>query len=135
MAAIKAGDVCFRLTQYPEALKHFEYAAKLSKQTGDRLSEGRALSRIGHLYSYTGDNNRAYVILTKALTLLEPRQSSSTSIVSHAYAEAISNMAEVIYGNGNLLKAGTYFERAQKTLADDRKGKARTLLFGGYIAT
>src|ERR1041384_5627810 len=37
MAAIKAGDVCFRLTQYPEALKRFEHAAKLSRQTGDRV--------------------------------------------------------------------------------------------------
>lgn len=135
MAAIKAGDVCFRLTQYPEALKHFEYAAKLSRQTGDRLFEGRALSRMGHLYSYTGDNDRADAILTKALTLLEPHQSTSTSIVSHAYAEAVSNMAEVIYGNGNLLKARSYFERARKALADDRQGIARTHLFCGYIAT
>src|ERR1043165_1579839 len=135
LAAIKAGDVCFRLTRYPEALKHFEYAAKLSRQTGDRLSEGRALSRIGHLYSYTGDNDRAYAILLKALALLEPRQSNSTSMVSHAYAEAVSNTAEVIYGNGNLLKARNYFERASKALADDRNGKARIHLFGGYIAT
>jgi len=135
LAAIKAGDVCFRLTRYPEALKHFEYAAKLSRQTGDRFSEGQALSRIGHLYSYKGDNDRAYANLSKALTLLEPRQSSSTSMVSHAYAKAVSNMAEVIYGNGNLLKARNYFERACKALADDRNGKARTHLFGGYIAT
>lgn len=134
MAAIKAGDVCFRLTQYPEALKRFENAARLSKQTGDRISEGRALSRIGHLYSYTGDNDRAYAILNKALTLIESRQFNPSSIAAHAYAEAVSNMAEVIYGKGNLLKARNYFERARKALLDDRRGKARTHLFGSYIA-
>lgn len=134
MAAIKAGDVCFRLNQYPEAQKRFENAAKLSRQTGDRISEARALDRIGHLYSFTGDNERAYATLNKALTLLGARQSNAPSIASHVYAEVLSDMAEVIYGNGNLLKARNYFERARKMLPDDRKGQARTHLFCGYIA-
>jgi tetratricopeptide (TPR) repeat protein len=134
MALIKAGDTCFRLTQYPEAQKHFEHAAKLSRQIGDRISEGRALSRIGHLYSYTGDNDRAYANLTKGLALLESRHSNLTASISHAYAEAVSQMAEVIYAKGNLLKAHKYFERARQMLPDDRKGEARTHLFAGYIA-
>ena len=134
IAAIKAGDVCFRLAQYPEALKHFQNAAKLSGQTGDRISEGRSLSRLGHLYVYTGDNDLAHATLTKALTLLEPRGSNSTAIESHAYTEALSYMAEVIYAKGNLLKASKYFERALKTLPDHRNGRARIHLFASYIA-
>ena len=105
MATIKAGDLCFRLSQFPEALKRFQNAAKLSSQTGERLSEGRALSRMGHLYTSTGDNDLAYVTLKKALALLEPPNSDPTSIASHSYAEALSYMAEVIYVEGNLLKA------------------------------
>ena len=134
MAAIKSGDVCFRLAQYREALKRFENAAKLSSQTGDRISEGRALSHIGHLYSYTGDNDLAYQTLSEALAILEPRNSNSQSIAAHAYSEAVSHMAEVIYAKGNLSKARTYFEHAGETLPDDRKGKARTHLFTSYIA-
>jgi CHAT domain-containing protein len=133
MAAIKAGDVCFRLAQYSAALKHFDNAANLSRRTGDRITEGEALSHIGHLYSYTGDNDLAYSTLTKALSVLEPRRSNSGSMASRAYAEAVSNMAEVIYAKGNLLKARNYFERARKMLPDDRKGRARTHLFVGNI--
>jgi CHAT domain-containing protein len=134
MALIKAGDVSFRLTHYPEALKHFEDAEALDKRTGDRISEGLALSHKAHLYSYTGDNDRAYSTLAKALELLDSHLSDSTSIVSHAYAEAYSHMAEVIYARGDMLKARNYFNRARELLADDRKGKARTHLFAGYIA-
>ena len=133
IAAIKAGDVCFRLARYPEALQHFQNAAKLSKQTGDRICEGRALSRTGLLYVYTGDHELAHSILSKALALLEPRGSSSTPIASHAYNEAISYMAEAIYAKGNLLKARNYLERV-KTLPDDRRGKARIHLLASYIA-
>lgn len=134
MAAIKAGDVCFRLTEYSEALKRFETAAKLSRQIRDRISEGRALSHIGHLYSYTGNHDLAYATLSKALALLEPRNSNSTSVAAHAYTEAVSHMAEVIYAKGNMLKARNYFEQARNTLPDDRRGKARTHLFASYIA-
>lgn len=134
MATIKAGDLCFRLSEYPEALKRFLNAAKLSRQIGDRLSEGQALSRMGYLYTYTGDNRLAYVTLNKALALLEPRNSNTTSIASHSYGEALSHMAEVIYAEGNLLKARNYIERARKLLPDNRKAKARTHLFATYIA-
>ncbi len=133
-AALKAGDVCFQLSEYSEALKHFQNAAKLGRQTDDRLSEGRALSRIGRVYSYIGDNDSAHANLLKALALLERRESNPTPIFSHAHAEAVSYMAEVIYAKGNLVKARDHFERARKKLSEDRKGRARTHLFAGYIA-
>lgn len=133
-AEIKAGDVCFQLSEYPEALKHFQNAAKAGGQTGDRLSEGRALSRIGLVYSYLGNNDLAHSNLVKALALLERRESNPTSIVAHAHAEALSHMAEVIYAKGNLVKALDHFELARRKLSDDRRGRARTHLFLGYIA-
>lgn len=134
LAATKAGDVWFQLSQYAEALEHFQKALKLSKRSGDRISEGRALSRMGRVYSYIGDNDLAHATLIQALTILESRASGPTSFASHVSAEAVSHMAEVIYAKGNLLKASKQFERARKMFADDRKGKARTLLFAGYIA-
>ena len=103
-AELKAGDVCFQLSEYPEALKHFHNAARLGRQTGDRLSEGRALSRMGRVYSYLGDNDLARSTLAKALTLLERRQPNPTSLVSHAHAEALSHRAEVIYCEREPLK-------------------------------
>lgn len=133
-AELKAGDVCFQLSEFPQALKHFQNGAKLGRQTGDRLSEGRALSRIGLVYSYLGDNDLAHKTLVKALTLLERREPNPTAIVSHAHAKALRNMAEVIYAKGHLLKARDHFELARKMLINDREGRARTHLFAGYIA-
>ena len=133
-AMIKAGDVCFQLSDYGEARKRFESAAELSRRRGDRLSEGRALSRLARLYSYTGDNATAETTVSKALTLLQPRQASQPPIVANAYSEAFSVMAEVTYSKGNLLKSRKQFERARDLLSDDRKSKARTHLFLAYIA-
>ena len=130
----KAGDICFQLSEYSEALKHFKNAAELGRQTGDRLSEGRALSRMGRVYSYLGDNDVAHSTLGKALKLLDRREPNPTSLVSHALAEALSHRAEVIYAKGNLLKARDHFEDARKRLSEDRRGRAGTHLFGGYIA-
>jgi CHAT domain-containing protein/Tfp pilus assembly protein PilF len=133
-AIIKAGDVCFLLSDYPAALKRFESAAELSLKTGDRLSEGRALSRVARLYSYTGDNARAEETVSKALALLEPRQASPTPIATNAYGEAVSVMAEVTYAKGNFSKSRTQFDRARQLLSEDRKSRARTHLFSAYIA-
>ena len=133
-AMIKAGDVCFLLSDYPEALKRFESAADLSRERGDRLSEGRALSRMARSYSYTGDNTKAETTVSRALALLEPRQASPTPIASNAYGEAVSVMAEVTYAKGNFSKSLNQFERARKLLSDDRKSRAKTYLFSAYIA-
>lgn len=133
-AMIKAGDVCFQLSNYEEGRKRFKSAAELSRSRGDRLSEGRALSRLARLYSYTGDNATAETTARKALTLLQPRQASASPIAINAYGEALSVMAEVTYSKGNLQKSRTQFERARQLLSDDRKSKARTHLFSTYIA-
>jgi CHAT domain-containing protein/tetratricopeptide (TPR) repeat protein len=133
-AMIKAGDVCFRLSDYPQALKRFENAAELSQQRGDRLSEGRALSRMALLYSYTGDNAKAETTVTKALALLQPRQANPTPIALNAYGQAVSVMAEVTYAKGNLLKSRNQFAHAHQLLADDRRSRAKTHLFSAYIA-
>jgi CHAT domain-containing protein len=133
-AMIKAGDVCFLLSDYPAALKRFQGAAELSENTGDRISEGRALSRLGRLYSYTGDNFAAKTTVSKALTLLQPRQTTPTPVASNAYGEALSVMAEVTYAKGNLLKSQNQFVRARQLLSEDRKSRARTHLFSAYIA-
>jgi CHAT domain-containing protein/Tfp pilus assembly protein PilF len=133
-AMIKAGDVCFLLSDYPEARKRFEGAAELSSKRGDRMSEGRALSRLARLYSYTGDNRKAERTVNKALELLQPRQANLTPIAANAYGEALSVMAEVAYAKGNFSKSRSQFESARQLLSGNRKSKARTHLFSGYIA-
>lgn len=133
-AMIKAGDVCFLLSDYPEALKRLDSAADLSRERGDRISESRALSRMARVYSYTGDNARAETTVSKALALLEPRQASPTPITSNTYGEALSVKAEVTYAKGNFSKSRHHFESARQQLSNDRKSRARTHLFSAYIA-
>ena len=133
-AALQAGDVYFLLSEYPDALKQYRKAATLAERTRDKLAHGRALSHMGRLYSYTGDNDRAQNELTKALDLLKHDETDASPAHRNAYAEALSNLAEVNYAKGHLPKALAQFERARPLFRDDRTGQAKTHLFAGYIA-
>jgi CHAT domain-containing protein/Tfp pilus assembly protein PilF len=56
------------------------------------------------------------------------------AIARNAFGDAVSILAEVLYAKGNLDRSMAQFERAGRILHDDRKGRARTHLFSGYIA-
>jgi CHAT domain-containing protein len=133
-ATLQAGDVYFLLSEYPEALKSYQKVQVLAEKTGERVARARALSRIGLLYSYRGNNDLAEKYLTKALDLFKRDEVATTPAVRTAYGEVLSNMGEVIYSKGNLAKARDQFERARKFLDGDRKGEAKVHLFTSYIA-
>lgn len=134
LATFRSGNVCFRLSRFPESLKRYQDAASLALKGNDSMIQGRALSQMGLLYSYMGENGLAQEQLTKALALLKTIDSISNPIAKTAYAEALSNSAEVNYAKGNLVKAAVQFEEASKLFEGDRKGQAKTHLFKGYLA-
>lgn len=136
-ALMKAGRVCFLIGEYREALKRYHTAAELSRRAGAKLEESEALSEIGRLYSYLGNNDKAHESLLRALEFLaEDRKGNQPAIVRQAYAQALNNLGEVNYSKGNLVKSSAEFEHAQKVFSEvgDRRGEARVHLFKGYIA-
>src|SRR5215213_3130781 len=133
-ASLRAGDVYFRLSEYAEALRRYQNAATLAVKTDDRLAEAKALSLMGRLYSYTGKNDLAEDNLTKALHLLSPVEANTNPIVKNAYGEALSNLAEVIYAKGNMIKSSEHFQKALELLRGDRKAEAKVHIFTAYIA-
>ena len=130
-AALKAADVYFRLSEYPEALKRYQNAKALAERSGDWLAKARVLSQGARLQSYFGHNDVAEKQLTESLALLKDNQTSSGI---NAYGETLSNLAQVSYEKGNFLKSSKQLEEALEVLKNDRKGAAKVHLFMGYIA-
>lgn len=133
-ANVKSGDVYFLLSEYAQALKRYQSAAALAAKAHDSLAKAKALSRMGRLYSYTGKNDIAQDHLTRALNLLGPVSAYTNPEVKNAYGEVLSNIGELIYSKGNMVKASEQFELALKFLQGDRKGQAKVNMFQGYIA-
>jgi CHAT domain-containing protein/Flp pilus assembly protein TadD len=137
LASMKAGRVCFVLGEYREALKRYQRAADEAGSTGAKLEESKALSQIGRLYSYLGNNDKAQENLFKALEFLgADRAGNQSATVKQAYAQALNNLGEVNYSKGNLVKSSEHFEHALSLFTEvgDRTGAARVHLFKGYIA-
>lgn len=133
LATLKAGDICFRLSEFAEALKRYKNAEVFASKSSNREAQGRALSQIGLVYSYTGDNDVARDHLKNALSLLKFAERDSTPLARKAYGDALANMAEVTYARGNFDKAREQFTEAHKYLDQDRKGQAKVHRFMGYI--
>ena len=133
-ATRKAADVYFGLSEFPEALKGYQNAVALADKAGNWLAKAQALSRSARVQSYRGHNDLAEKQLTDAMRLFKEHQVDRDSVITTAYGEAISNVAEVSYSKGDFLKASRQFEEALKFLTNDRKGEARVHLFLGYIA-
>ena len=137
IGAMEAAEVCLTLGEYREALRRYQKAAAQAKKAAARLEESQALGEAGLLFSYLGDNDRAQKQVLEALKLLaldsRPDQSASLRI---NYAESLSNLGEISYSKGNLLKSSKQFEDALKIFGEsgNRKGEARAHLFLGYIS-
>ena len=131
---LKSGDVHLVLGESAEALNRFQSADRLAARAADHLAEAKALIRLGHLYSYAGQNVLAQTHLTRALDLLGPVDANTNPIIKNAHGEALSTIAEVTYAKGDMYKASKQFEDALKFLEGDRKAEAKVRMFGGYIA-
>ncbi|HEY0724842.1 MAG TPA: tetratricopeptide repeat protein, partial [Pyrinomonadaceae bacterium] len=132
-AKLKSGDLFFSLSQYTQASNRYQTAANLGAKADDHLGEARALSQLGLLQSYLGDNALARDYLNKALSLLGGCEATNAN-TKNACAMTLSNLAEVTYAKGDLLNSSRQFERVAKLFDDDRKGRAKVHLFAGNIA-
>jgi CHAT domain-containing protein/tetratricopeptide (TPR) repeat protein len=133
-ARLKTGDMYFLFSEYGEALKQYQNAEAFATEAGDWLARVRALSHMGRLQSYVGNNNLAQELLTKALHFFEQHEPYRNAVTTNAYGEVLSNLAEVSYAKGDFVKSSKRFELAIKALQNDRKGEAKAHLFAGYMA-
>lgn len=135
-ASLESGEVCFLLSQYHEALGRYQKAAELAAKSGDLLCHAEALSQIGQVNSYLGNNDHAQKQLTKAMELFDDGKANQSALARLAWARALSNLGEVNYSKGDVVKATAQFERARKIFREisDRCGEAKTHLFAGYIS-
>ena len=133
-ANLKSGDIYFLINEYKQALKRYQNAEALAEKSGDWLTQATALSQIGLLQSYIGNNELAQKQLTKALHLFEQHEADRNSTTRDAYGEALSNLAEVSYAKGDFVKASEQFDSALNLLLNNRNAEARVHLFKGYLA-
>ena len=137
VALIEAGEVCFALGEYREALKRQQKAAEVARLARASLEESKAQTQIGLLQSYLGNNDDGQAQILGALEFLaEPNGANHPGSVRQAHAQALSNLGEINYSKGDMVKSLAHFERALKLFLEvgDRKGQARVHLFKGYIA-
>jgi CHAT domain-containing protein len=137
LALMEAGEVCFAMGEYREALKRQQRAAEVARLARAKLEESKAKTQIGLLQSYLGNNDDGQKqILGELDFLAEPNGVNNPGSVKQAYAEALSNLGEINYSKGDMVKSLAHFEQALKLFLEvgDRKGQARVHLFQGYIA-
>jgi CHAT domain-containing protein len=132
-AMLKSGDVYFVLSEYAEAMKHYQRAAALAAKAGDWLAKAQASSNMGCVETYLGNNDLAQRHLTKALDLFNQHKANRDATVSNAHGEALSNLAEVSYRKGNFSEASRELKTALELLQSDRDTEAKIHLFNGYI--
>src|ERR1044072_3080990 len=102
-ALLAAGEICFLLSDYSNALKRYQTAEQLAATANDELDRSRALNKLGLLSSYLGNNDKAQVYLANALRFLE--STDEVKETRYALAEGLSNLGEVTYSKGNLVRS------------------------------
>jgi CHAT domain-containing protein len=137
VAMSEAGQTLFLLGQYRLGLKRFAMAADSAENAGDKLEQAGALSQAARLQSYLGSNDEAEAGLAHALKLIDtagPEGSSPRG--KQIRAEALSNLGEIGYSKGNLVRSKADFSNALDLFTEvgDRDGQARVHLFQAYIA-
>lgn len=132
-ATLKSGDIYFVFNEYGEALKRYQKAEALARKADDWLLKASALSRMGRLQSFIGNNELAQQQLTRALDLFKQHEARRNDIAANAYAEALSNLAEVSYAKGDFVKAREQLKSAIEVVHGDPKVEAKIHLFKGYI--
>lgn len=133
-ALLKSGDVHFLLGEYKQAFEQYENAEAHADKIGDWLVKAIALSQMGRLQSYLGNNDLAQKQLMESLDLFKQHEANRTIDATNAYGEALTNLAEVSYSKGDVLNSSEQLESALKIFQNDPKGEARVRLFKGYIA-
>jgi CHAT domain-containing protein len=133
-AALESGDIHFLFSEYAEALKRYKNAQTTATKSRDWLTQARALSRMGRMHTYLGNNDLALQQVNKALDIFTQHDAVRGGSASNAYGEVLTDLAEVTYEKGDFVKSSRQLENALKFLQNDRKGEAKVHLLAGYIA-
>jgi CHAT domain-containing protein len=133
-----AAEVHFALSEYRLALDLYQKARAESQLLSEPRAEFESANQIGRIYSYLGDNAKAEQYLTGVLRHYEQDNDARQAAPDkRLHAEALTNMGEVAYSKGDLVRA---LEILNRSLAlwlevDDRSGEAQTRLNLGYALT
>lgn len=114
-------DVWFRYVQDAEAaklqLKYYQMALSLLRKTNAKLSTAYALSRIGNMYRYAGDNKTALTYLEESLAIYQQENYSQIYLVYEQIAWINVQLGNIQSGLQYDLKAAAIVEKLKlKTL-------------------
>ena len=130
------GDIYFTLSQYRQALTHYEKALPLSEHGGGRLARLAALNGIGYVNISLGENQKALQYAKEMLDVVESADSGERDSAEYrrAKAQAQNIKGEVYYSFGELRKSIDMFDIALSlwTEAGERSGQALAFLNLGY---
>ena len=133
---LRAGDIHFLLSEYPEAAAQYERALALWGAGAEALGQVEALNAIGYVRIYLGDNRGARGYAERALALLKRLGPAVRSGARARLAEAwaYNSLGEVCYSTGDLRTSLSFFERALAlwTWVGDRRGEALAHLNLGH---
>src|SRR5262245_17521091 len=132
-AMLNSADIYFVFSKYTEALKRYQNAEALADKSGDWLLKATALSRMGRLQSFIGNNALAQRQISQALDLFKRHEGNLSDIAANFRGEALSNLAEVSYAIGDFLKAREQLNQALEVFHNDPKGEAKVHLFNAFI--
>jgi len=132
-AALESGDIHFLFSKYAEALERYKNAETTATKGGDWLTQARALSRMGRVHTYLGNNDLALQQVNKALDIFRQHDTDRNAAAANAHGEALTDLAEVTYETGNFVKSSKHLETALKTFQNDPHGEAKVHLLTGYI--
>lgn len=124
---LDAGDACFGLSNYADALGFYGKALELARTNRDQVLTMRALNSIGYVHANTDNNKAAEPYFRQALQICERLQSKlPTREDQHCLAQVDNNLGEVFYFRGELTRARSLFARALQLHVEsgDRRGQA-----------
>lgn len=131
-ALLQGGDVCFLFSEYAEALKRYQHAERIAG--AEWLAKARALGQMARVQYYLANNDLAQQQVDQAQQLCKQHDTNFSAVAMNVCGEVLSNLAEVTYTKGDLLKSAKQFESARPYFQNNREGEARIHLFAGYIA-
>ena len=107
---IKLGDSYRETGAYEKAMKIYEESLRNSIQSGDKLTEGTLLRRIGNIHLAKGDNNEALKKFNKSLGIFNELGNRAGE------ASILNNIGGSYYNWGKDDMALEYFEQALRIL-------------------
>jgi tetratricopeptide (TPR) repeat protein len=131
----RAGELCFILSEYSEAIGNYKKAHVASLPGSNRLAAADALNGIGYALVYEGENSKAMPYFERSLRMARQLERPSPVDAKRLMARALNNMGEVHYSLSDPDKTLDEFNRALALWQEvgDRQGQALAEINLGYL--